>query len=63
MTFVMRLSFGSPTPYEPRQATISEVNEFTPVPDFVDVYKTHQVFEAAIVSAQEKRSVKVAEMK
>ena len=34
-----------------------------PLPDFEDAYKTQQVLEAAIVSAQEKRSVKVAEMK
>ncbi len=34
-----------------------------PMPDFEDAYKTQQVLEAAMVSAQEKRSVKVAEMK
>ena len=34
-----------------------------PLPDFEDAFKTQQVLEAAIVSAQEKRSVKVAEMK
>jgi predicted dehydrogenase len=34
-----------------------------PMPDFEDAYKTQQVLEAAIVSAQERRAVKVAEMK
>jgi predicted dehydrogenase len=34
-----------------------------PLPDFEDAYKTQQVLEAAIVSAQERRVVKVAEMK
>ena len=34
-----------------------------PMPDFDDAYKTQQVLEAAMVSAQERRSVKIAEMK
>jgi predicted dehydrogenase len=34
-----------------------------PLPDFEDAYKTQQVLEAAVVSATEKRSVKVSEMK
>jgi predicted dehydrogenase len=34
-----------------------------PMPDFEDAYKTQQVLEAAIVSATERRPVKVAEMK
>lgn len=34
-----------------------------PLPDFEDAYKTQQVLEAAMVSAAERRSVKVAEMK
>ncbi|MBC8109023.1 MAG: Gfo/Idh/MocA family oxidoreductase [Anaerolineae bacterium] len=34
-----------------------------PLPDFEDAYKTQQVLEAAIVSANEQRAVKIAEMK
>jgi predicted dehydrogenase len=34
-----------------------------PMPDFEDAYKTQQVLEAAIVSATERRPVKIAEMK
>jgi predicted dehydrogenase len=34
-----------------------------PLPDFEDAYKTQQVLEAAIVSAQQRSPVKVAEMK
>jgi len=34
-----------------------------PLPDFEDAYKTQQVLEAAIVSAQNHAPVKVAEMK
>ena len=34
-----------------------------PLPDFEDAYKTQQVLEAAMISAQEKRPVKVAEVK
>jgi len=34
-----------------------------PMPDFEDAYKTQQVLEAAIVSAKERRAVKVGEMK
>ena len=34
-----------------------------PMPDFEDAYKTQQVLEAAMVSAEERRSVKVSEMK
>jgi predicted dehydrogenase len=34
-----------------------------PMPDFEDAYKTQQVLEAAIVSAQQRTTVKVAEMK
>jgi predicted dehydrogenase len=34
-----------------------------PLPDFEDAFKTQQVLEAASVSAQEKRPVKIAEMK
>lgn len=34
-----------------------------PLPDFEDAYKTQQVLEAAIVAAQERRPVKIAEMK
>src|SRR4051794_38016206 len=34
-----------------------------PLPDFEDAYKTQQVLEAAMVSAQERRSVKISEMK
>jgi predicted dehydrogenase len=33
------------------------------LPDFEDAYKTQQVLEAAMVSAQERRPVKIAEMK
>ena len=35
----------------------------TPMPDFEDAYKTQQVLEAAMVSAEQKRSVPIAEMK
>jgi predicted dehydrogenase len=34
-----------------------------PMPDFEDAFKTQQVLEAAIVSAQERRPVKTAELK
>jgi predicted dehydrogenase len=34
-----------------------------PLPDFEDAFKTQQVLEAAIVSATERRAVKVAELK
>jgi predicted dehydrogenase len=34
-----------------------------PMPDFDDAYKTQQVLEAAMISAQERRAVKVADMK
>jgi predicted dehydrogenase len=34
-----------------------------PLPDFEDAYKTQQVLEAAIISAQERRPVKIGEMK
>jgi predicted dehydrogenase len=34
-----------------------------PMPDFDDAYKTQQVLEAALLSAQERRPVKIAEMK
>jgi predicted dehydrogenase len=34
-----------------------------PMPDFEDAYKTQQVLEAAIISAQERRAVKIGEMK
>lgn len=34
-----------------------------PLPDFEDAFKTQQVLEAAMISAQERRPVKVAEMK
>jgi predicted dehydrogenase len=34
-----------------------------PMPDFEDAYKTQQVLEAAMISAQERRAVKVGEMK
>ncbi len=34
-----------------------------PLPDFEDAYKTQQVLEAAVVSAEQRRPVKVAEMK
>jgi predicted dehydrogenase len=34
-----------------------------PLPDFEDAYKTQQVLEAAVVSATERRAVKVSEMK
>ncbi|HSZ55942.1 MAG TPA: Gfo/Idh/MocA family oxidoreductase [Tepidisphaeraceae bacterium] len=34
-----------------------------PLPDFEDAYKTQQVLEAAMISAQERRPVKVAEVK
>jgi predicted dehydrogenase len=34
-----------------------------PMPDFEDAYKTQQVLEAAIMSAEERRPVKIAEMK
>ena len=34
-----------------------------PLPDFEDAFKTQQVLEAATISAQERRPVKVAEMK
>jgi predicted dehydrogenase len=34
-----------------------------PMPDFEDAYKTQQVLEAAIISAEQRRAVKIAEMK
>jgi predicted dehydrogenase len=34
-----------------------------PMPDFEDAYKTQQVLEASIVSAQERRPVKIADIK
>jgi predicted dehydrogenase len=34
-----------------------------PMPDFADSYKTQQVLEAAIVSAQNRAPVKISEMK
>ena len=34
-----------------------------PMPDFEDAYKTQQVLEAAVISAQQRAAVKVAEMK
>jgi predicted dehydrogenase len=34
----------------------------TPLPDFEDAYKTQQVLEAAIVSAEQRRPVKIAEI-
>jgi predicted dehydrogenase len=34
-----------------------------PLPDFEDAYKTQQVLEAAMISAQERRPMKVAEVK
>jgi predicted dehydrogenase len=34
-----------------------------PLPDFEDAYKTQQVLEAAVVSAEEHRPVKISEMK
>jgi predicted dehydrogenase len=34
-----------------------------PLPDFEDAFKTQQVLEAAVVSAEQRRPVKVAEMK
>jgi len=34
-----------------------------PLPDFEDAYKTQQVLEAAIISAEERRPVKISEMK
>ncbi|HEX8525216.1 MAG TPA: Gfo/Idh/MocA family oxidoreductase [Tepidisphaeraceae bacterium] len=34
-----------------------------PLPDFEDAFKTQQVLEAAVVSAQERRAVKISEMK
>jgi predicted dehydrogenase len=34
----------------------------TPLPDFEDAYKTQQVLEAAILSAEQRRAVKVAEV-
>jgi predicted dehydrogenase len=34
-----------------------------PLPDFEDAYKTQQVLEAALVSAQERHPVKISEMK
>lgn len=34
-----------------------------PLPDFEDAFKTQQVLEAAMVSAQERRPVKIAELK
>jgi predicted dehydrogenase len=34
-----------------------------PMPDFEDAYKTQQVLEAALISAQERRAVKIGEMK
>ena len=34
-----------------------------PLPDFADAYKTQQVLEAAMVSAEQRAPVKVAEMK
>jgi len=34
-----------------------------PLPDFEDAFKTQQVLEAAMISAQERRPVKVSEMK
>lgn len=34
-----------------------------PMPDFEDAYKTQQVLEAALVSAAERRAVKIAQMK
>jgi predicted dehydrogenase len=33
-----------------------------PLPDFEDAYKTQQVLEAAIVSAEQRRPVKIEEM-
>jgi hypothetical protein len=33
------------------------------MPDFADSYKTQQVLEAAIVSAQNRAPVKISEMK
>ncbi len=35
----------------------------TPVPDFADAYKTQEVLEAAVISAAERRPVKIAELK
>jgi predicted dehydrogenase len=34
-----------------------------PLPDFEDAYRTQQVLEAAVISAQERRPVKIAEIK
>jgi predicted dehydrogenase len=34
-----------------------------PLPDFEDAYKTQQVLEAAVVSAEQRRPVKIDEMK
>jgi predicted dehydrogenase len=34
-----------------------------PMPDFEDAFKTQQVLEAAMVSAEQKRSVSIDEMK
>jgi predicted dehydrogenase len=35
----------------------------TPVPDFADAYKTQEVLEAAVISAAERRPVKISELK
>ncbi len=35
----------------------------TPVPDFEDAYKTQEVLEAATVSAEQRRPVKISELK
>lgn len=42
---------------------IGGVPPVVPMPDFEDAYKTQQVLEAAVVSASERRPVKIAEMK
>jgi predicted dehydrogenase len=34
----------------------------TPVPDFADACKTQEVLEAAVISAAERRPVKIAEL-
>jgi len=42
---------------------IAGKDPLVPMPDFEDAYKTQQVLEAALISAQERRPVKIAEIK
>ena len=44
-------------------AVLAGQQPVVPMPDFEDAYKTQQVLEAALVSAAERRPVKVADMK